>query len=40
MAGPFGVPKLVLDEANRWSDPIEVYRDSALREYVPDIDMV
>lgn len=35
--GPFGKPVMVLDEGENWSIPIQVYSDSDVAYYVPDI---
>jgi TonB family protein len=35
--GPFGKPVMVLDEGSNWSIPIQVYSDSNVVYYIPDI---
>jgi hypothetical protein len=37
IAGPFGVPRLVVNDAGVWKDPIEVYSDAKVRVFIPDI---
>jgi|SRR5579862_824432 len=37
MTGPYGVPRLVLNEGGAWEEPIKVYEDSQVQIYVPDL---
>lgn len=37
VAGPFGVPRLVLDEGGNWVEPIKVYSDSNREIFIADI---
>ena len=37
VAGPYGVPRMVLDDTNTWQEPIEIFADAKMRVFIPDI---
>jgi TonB family protein len=37
ITGPYGVPRMVLDDTDTWQEPIEVFADAKMRVFIPDI---
>lgn len=37
IAGPYGIPKMVMNEGGGWDIPMKVYRDEKVEVFIPDI---